>query len=158
MLKKRIKKKREQKMVKGKPWTKDQEKQILDLRCHGKTLSEIAELMNKSSDAVKQKFRRLGYKVVTLKNDEGTTTSNTELIVPQDLPSIEEALLKLVAAMKALENSNLTKTDILRLRTLIQSSTIYQKRLAEYINFRRIERNLIQLDEKYQQLIEQKIK
>ena len=65
--------------------------------------------MDKSSDAVKQKLRRLGLKVVTIKNSEGTTTSNSELILPEDLPSVEEALLKLAAAMKALENPKLTK-------------------------------------------------
>ena len=33
------------------------------------------KLMDKSSDAVKQKLRRLGLKVVTIRNCEGTTSS-----------------------------------------------------------------------------------
>ena len=137
-------------MPKGKPWSHAQVKQLQELRNNGKTVAEIAHLMDKSSDAVKQKLRRLGLKVVTLENTEGSTSS--ELILPKDLPSIEEALLMLAAAMKALEDSKLTKTDVMRLRTLIQASTIYQKRLAEYVDYRRIERKLVEMDEFFERL------
>ena len=96
--------------------------------------------------------RRLGLKVVTLENTEGSTTSSGELILPEDLPSIEMTLLKLAAAMKALEDSKLTKTDIMRLRTLIQTSTVYQKRFAEYVGYRRNERKLVKTDELLEQI------
>jgi hypothetical protein len=112
---------------KGKPWSVEQTRQLVELRTNGKTVAEISNLMGKSVDAIKQKLRRLGLKVVTIKNDEGSTTSSGELILPEDLPSIEMTLLKLAAAMKALEDPKLTKTDVMRLRTLIQTSTIYQK-------------------------------
>ena len=134
-------------MPKGKPWPVTQDRQLIELRENGKTIAEIAEIMNKSPDAIKQKLRRLGLKVVTIENNEGTTTTSSELILPEDLPSIEEALLKLAAAMKALENPKLTKTDVMRLKTLIQTSTIYQKRLAEYVGYKRIERKLVATDE-----------
>ena len=110
------------------------------------------KLMDKSSDAVKQKLRRLGLKVVSIRNTEGTTTSESELILPEDLPSVEMTLLKLAAAMKALEDPKLTKTDVMRLRTLIQASTIYQKRYAEYVDYRRIERKLVAADEMFERL------
>ena len=78
--------------------------------------------------------------VVTLENTEGTTTSSgSELILPTDLPSIEEELLKIAAAMKGIETPKLTKTDVMRLRILIQNSTRYQKRFIEYIDYRKIE-------------------
>ena len=132
-------------MVKGKPWSHTEVKQLQELRHDGKTVKEIATLMGKSPDSVKQKLRRIGLKVVTLQNSEGSTTSiEKELILPDDLPSIEMALLKIAAAMTALENPNLTKTDIMRLRTLIQTSTIYQKRFAEYVGYRQIERKVNQ--------------
>ena len=140
-------------MPKGKPWPVAQDRQLIELRRNGKTVAEIAQLMNKSPDAIKQKLRRLGLKVVTIQNNEGTTTTSSELILPEDLPSIEEALLKLAAAMKALENPKLTKTDVMRLRTLIQTSTIYQKRLAEYVGYKRIERKLVATDEKLEQYV-----
>ena len=91
-------------LPKGKPWSHAQVKQLQELRNNGKTVAEIAQLMDKSPDAVKQKLRRLGLKVVTLENREGSTSTSEELILPEDLPSVEEALLKLAAAMKALEN------------------------------------------------------
>ena len=134
-------------MPKGKPWPVAQDRKLIELRENGKTIAEIAELMNKSPDAIKQKLRRLGLKVVTIENNEGTTTTSSELILPEDLPSIEEAILKLAAAMKALENPKLTKTDVMRLRTLIQTSTIYQKRLTEYVGYKKIERKLVAADE-----------
>jgi DNA-binding NarL/FixJ family response regulator len=98
-------------MPKGKPWPVAQERQLIELRRNGKTVAEIAQLMNKSPDAIKQKLRRLGLKVVTIENNEGTTTTSSELILPEDLPSIEEALLKLAAAMKALENRTKTRSN-----------------------------------------------
>ena len=62
------------------------------------------------------------------------------------------ALLKLAAAMKALEDPKLTKTDVMRLRTLIQAITIYQKRYAEYVDYRRIERKLVEMDKLFERL------
>jgi len=138
-------------MPKGKPWTVPNERQLIKLRENGKTIAEIAQIIDKSPDAIKQKLRRLGLKVVTTQNNEGTTTTSSELILPEDLPSIEEALLKLAAAMKALENPKLTKTDIMRLRTLIQTSTIYQKRFAEYVGYKRIEAKLVAANELLEQ-------
>lgn len=137
-------------MPKGKPWPVEEEKQLRKLREEGKTVAEIALRMKQTPDAIKQKLRRLGLKVVTLKNSGGTTTS--ELIIPEELPSIEEALKDLVAAMNALKTPGLSKTEITRLRTLIQTSGLYQHRLAEYLDFRGIEREMIDLTEKYEAL------
>jgi len=85
-------------------------------------------------------------------NRLGKTNHIILVILPEDLPSVEEALLKLAAAMKALENPKLTKNDVMRLTTLIQTSTIYQKKFAEYIDYRRIERKLVETDELYERL------
>lgn len=137
-------------MTKGKPWTVETEKQLRRLREGGKIVAEIALRMNLSEDAVKQKLRRMGLKVVTLQKSIGTTTS--ELITPEELPSVEEALKELVAAMNALKTPGLSKTEIMRLRTLIQTSSLYQHRIAEYIDYRGLEKQLIELAEKYKAL------
>ena len=100
-------------------------------------------------------MRRFGLEVVTIENLGGTTTSSSgELILPTDLPSIEEALLKLAAVMKALENRKLTKTDVMRLRTLIQTSALYQKKFVEFIGYREIEHKVIEANE----LLERRVK
>ena len=40
----------------------------------------------------------------------------------------------------------------MRLRSLIQTSSLYQKRIAEYIDYRGTEKWLIDLNEKYEKL------
>ena len=136
-------------MPKGKPWTVQEERKLRDLRADGRTVAEIATLMGKSVEAVRVKLKRLGFKVVPIKNMGGSTSSG-ELVMPDDLPSVEEVLLKTVAAMKALETPGLSKNEILRLRAIIQASGLYQKRIAEYINYRKIEANVADLSEKYE--------
>ena len=92
-------------MPKGKPWTVQDERELQKFREDGKTVSQIAARMNLSEDAVRQKLRRLGLKVVTMRKSSWTTTS--ELIMPEELPSIEEALKQLIGAMNALKTANL---------------------------------------------------
>ena len=72
--------------------------------------------------------------------------------MPEELISIEDALKKLVASMTALETICLSKTEIMRLRSLIQTSGLYQKRITEYIDFRGLEKRLIELTEEYAEL------
>jgi len=136
-------------MVKGKPWTVEDEKELRSLRMQGRTVSEVASRMNLSKDAVKCKLKRLGLKVDTVKNSAGSTTN---LIIPVELPSVEEALLKLAGAMNALETEGLSKTEIARLRSIIQASGVYQKRFAEYVDYRGIEAELVELRRKYDEL------
>ena len=62
--------------------------------------------------------------VVVVRQIQHTTTSN-------ELPSVEEALKILVAAMKALETPDLSKTEVLRLRSIIQAAGVYQVKVAE---------------------------
>jgi hypothetical protein len=73
--------------------------------------------------------------------------------MPEDLISIEDTLKKLVAAMTAPETIGLSKTEIMRLRSLIQTSGLYQHKLAEYMDYRGTpEREMIDLKEKYEAL------
>ena len=55
--------------------------------------------------------------------------------------------------MTALETVGLSKTEIMRLRTLIQTSGLYQHRLAEYMDYRGTEKWLIELSEKYEAIV-----
>ena len=132
-------------MPKGKPWTVQNERELRRLREDGKTIFQIATRMHLSEDAVKQKLRRMGLKVVTLQKTVGTTTSASELIMPEELPSVEEALKELAAAMNALKTPGLSKTEIMRLRTLVQTSSLYQHQIAEYMDYRGLEKRLVEL-------------
>ena len=137
-------------MTKGKQWSVQDERQLKALREGGKTVAEIALRLKKSEGAVKQKLMRLGLKVVTLEKSIGTTSST--LIMPEELPSVEEALKDLVAAMNALKTPGLSKTEVMRLRTLIQTSGLYQKRIAEYMDYRGVEIEMLGWREKYAEL------
>ena len=55
--------------------------------------------------------------------------------------------------MTALETIDTSKTEIMRLRTLIQTSSLYQKRIAEYMDYRGLEKELVELHEKYEELV-----
>lgn len=142
-------------MPKWKKWKKEDIQQLRQLAKEGKGWEAIAAELDRSVEAVQQKARRLGVDVVvTVPANDGTTTTTAKLVMPKELISVEEALKKLVAAMNRLEDSDLSKIDVMRLRTLIQSSNIYQIRVAEYINYRRIEERLLEMETKYARLAE----
>ena len=144
-------------MPKGKPWTKAEIKKLQSLLENGKSLEVIAANLGKSRQAVYLKARRLGLR----SKEEGeaaklSPSSSTELIMPEEFISVEDALKKLVAAMNALEEPGLSRTDVMRLRTLIQTSGLYQKRLAEYMQYRQIEAKVDKVIEKLQRLEKEK--
>jgi hypothetical protein len=140
---------------KGKPWTREEEKQLLELRSEGCKVSEIAAAIGKSDDAVMKKLQRLGLRVVQQRESNWTTTSTaaSEIIMPKELYSVEEALGILAGAMKALQTPGLSKTEVMRLRSLIQAASVYQVKIAEYINYRGIEKKLVELERKYSDLV-----
>jgi hypothetical protein len=70
-----------------------------------------------TKDAVYKKIERLGLEVVDEEVHYLSTTTSLEL--PEELPSVEESLVKLSAALAVLEKPGLEKTDILRLRGLL---------------------------------------
>jgi len=88
-------------MPKGKPWTVELEKQLRELVESGKSAAKIAVVLEKSYASVSSKIKRLGLRV---EDDDGLSGSllSSTLVLPKDLPSVEEALLKVAAAMKAL--------------------------------------------------------
>lgn len=144
-------------MPKGKPWTCEEEKQLRDLRERGCKVSEIAAAMGKSEEAVMKKLQRIGLKVVQQEKANWTTTSTSasEIILPKDLYSIEEALGMLAGAMKVLQTPGLPKTEVWRLRSLIHAASVYQVKFAEYVDYRGIEKELLELTKKYEALAKQ---
>ena len=108
-------------MARGKPWSVEDERQLRQLLTEKKSMRSIAKVLGKSLTSVQMKASRLGLVVV----DEGekntpSTTTFDKLILPDELPSIEEELKTLVGALKGLETPKLDKTDVLRLHNIIQ--------------------------------------
>ena len=78
-------------MSKGKPWSVGEEKQLREMVEEHKRVNEIAEFFGESPESIKQKISRLRLKVV-VQQIQQTTTS---ILMPKELPRIEEALKKL---------------------------------------------------------------
>ena len=103
-------------LPKGKPWTNDEEKQLRDLIAQDKTVNHIAEMMHKSHQAIMRKVERLGIEVVGQTRMQNPTSSN--LVLPDELPSVEEALKILCTALTALQQGGLDQAEVLRLYLL----------------------------------------
>ena len=85
--------------MKGKPWSVDKEKQLKQMLQAGKYVRVIAKVMGKTRDCVRIKIVRLNIEVV-VHPEISTRTTTSNLALPEELPSVEEALKKLAARMK----------------------------------------------------------
>jgi hypothetical protein len=138
-------------IVKGKPWSPELEKELTDLVAVKTSLFVIAKKLGKPEEAVRQKIRRLGLEVVEQKRIVCSTTSS-ELTMPQELPSVEQALKTLSAALTALETPGIEKSEVMRLRAIIQGAKVYKELVADYMDYRGLEAELLEFRKKYEQL------
>ena len=143
-------------MGKGKPWSAELENQLRELLQAGKSVKVVAKVLGKTENAIRQKMIKL--ELVEEKKTENSAVFSSTLVLPKDLPSVETVLKKAAAALVGLETPGLSKTEVMRLRALIQSAAVYQVKIAEYMEYRRIEAKLIDLDEKYERLIRERRK
>ena len=137
---------------KGKPWTAEQEAELKQLIEQGAALETIASKLGKSKGAVRKKAERLGLEVVVRKPAKLTTTSEIEL--PAELPSVEEALKILAGALEAAKQPHLTRTEIQRLNAIVNLVRTYKALLADYVGYRKIEAKLLELEARYARLTE----
>jgi hypothetical protein len=139
-------------LVKGKPWSVEDEKKLKDWVTSGVSVDALVFSFDGqyTKDAIYKKIERLGLEVVDEEKKNISTTTSLEL--PAELPSVEETLLKLSAVLAALEKPGLEKSDILRLRGIISGAKVYKELLADYINYRGLEAELLELREKYVEL------
>lgn len=128
-------------MPKGKPWTKEQEKQLQDLLASGISVIDIAKKMGKSSHAIRMKIGRLGLKEVGLVEKKcGPTTS--KLVIPDDLPSIEMQLRVLAGTIKALQKGGLEKVDVMSCGRIISGVKTYKELFVDYVGYFEIEQKV----------------
>ncbi len=134
-------------MTKGKPWTVEQEKQLEQMLRSNKSVRVIAKVLGKTRDCVRIKIARLGLDVVVQPKSERTTT--TSLKLPAQLPSVEEALKTLSAALKALETPGLDQAETLRLRSIIQGVKTYKELFVEYVDIKGFEAEILELRRRF---------
>lgn len=135
-------------MTKGKPWDINEERQLRELFEEGKSVDQIARILVKTRVAVLNKMYNLGLK----REDDNKAHSrrlSSSFQKPSELPSIEESMKTLAAALKGLEEPGLDQTEVLRLRSLISGVKIYKEIFADYFNYCELEERLVELERKY---------
>lgn len=143
-------------MPKGKPWSVDDERKLKEWFKSGiKDFSILSSSFDGkySPNAVYQKLLDLGLISKEEEVRKKRPSSSTALKLPAELPSVEETLKTLAAALKALETSRLEKSEVLRLRGIISGCKIYKELFADFLNYRELEQRLIELEGKYAALV-----
>jgi len=133
-------------MTKGKPWNIEEEIQLKKLIESKKSTKVVAQILNRTPTAIVLKCQRLGI----VPSDQIT---NDALLLPDELPSVEETLKELAAALKAAKEPGLNKVEVQRLHAIAILSRTYKEILSDYINYREIEAKLIDMEEKYNALL-----
>jgi hypothetical protein len=113
-----------------------------------KHIDVIAASLGKTVNAVYLKCRRLGLQVE--EDVRGYSTSSLKL--PKDLPSVEEALRILAGALQAATEAGLDKVEVQRLQVVATLARTYKDILADYLDYRGVEAQLLELREKYEHL------
>jgi hypothetical protein len=139
-------------MPKGKPWSSEEEAKLREYVEAGMPLESIAVKLGKSKGAVLIKAQRLGLKVVVKNRGKTTTTSKMDL--PRELPTVEEALRILAGALKAAEKPGLDRVEVQRLQVIATLARTYKELLADYLDYRGLEQELLELREQYAKLAE----
>ena len=146
-------------MTKGKAWTRDEEEKLRDLIAKGQNVASMAKILGKSKAAIYSKLDKLG---VVLKEENTPARkglfSSSQMKLPRELPSIEKAMKRLIRALNALEKPGLDIVEVQRLRGIIQGVKIYKDIFADYVDYRAVEDMLLDLRQKYGQLVEKTTK
>lgn len=136
--------------MKGKLWTIEEEQKLRELIQAGDNANVIAAKLNKTDGAIYEKARRLGLRVIMTQSRRKTMTSEIQL--PAELPSVEEALKILAGALQTAAKPDLTRVEVQRLEATATLARTYKDLLADYIDYRGIEAKLVELEGKYAQL------
>ncbi len=145
-------------MTKGKPWPADDEKNLKSWFASGTTnLGVLAFSLDGryTEEAIRQKLIKLGL----LKEQQQSAANcccSSDLELPEEMPSVEEALKTLCAALKALETPGLDKSEVLRLRSIISGIKTYKELFVDYLDYRGLEQRLIELEGKYSAFVKTK--
>jgi hypothetical protein len=158
--------------MRGKPWSIDEERQLRKLVEEGKGFSDISQVMGKSRVSVKNKLYNLGLSLkdntqsqfpavvssLSSLSSKASITNPTaavdtvsveefafELKATGPLPSVEEKLRVLDSALVGLERPGLRPAEISRLHNIIQGVKVYQELFADFVNYRALESEVLEL-------------
>ena len=141
-------------MAKKYYWTQEEEAKLLDLWKKGITdLKVLAEQMNRPTEAIRQKLKRMSVVVKQQKIHRSTTTE----VASKDLLTHEEALKELAGAVHDLKQKGLDKLELQRLRILVDALQRYDSVLEKFEKWVEIETRLLEMDKKIAELKKSKV-
>ncbi len=139
-------------MTKGKQWTNEQVTELKDLVEANESLDDIAAKLGKSTGAIYIKCQRLS---LALKSRDRLDPS---VPMPRELVSIEQDLKILAGALKTAAKPGLSKSEIQRLQALANIARTYKEILEDWIDYRKIELKLREIEEQNERLLGEKTK
>ena len=128
-------------MTRGKHWTTQEETELKALVEANNALHIIAAKLQRTPGAVLLKAQRMGLEI------DAAGYSATRVAMPRSLPSVEETLRMLAAAMKTASTPGLDKSEISRIQAVSNIAKTYKEVLEDYVNYRQIELKLREMEE-----------
>jgi hypothetical protein len=136
-------------MTKGIPWTAEEEIQLKKLIQAQTPMNIVASTLKRTPMAILLKCQRLGL----VPSD---CVTKAALPLPDELPSVEETLKELAAALRAAKEPGLNKVEVQRLQAIATLARTYKEILSDYLNIREVEAKLNDMEAKYAALLETK--
>ncbi len=130
-------------------WTRDEECELVRLFLDERIgLDALAVKFKRRRKAVENKLRRLGLNLAATKLEV-----SGDLKIPKDLPSLEEVLKILAGAILKAAQPGLGKTELQRLDTIANLYKAYAAGLEQYVGYRKIEAEIVEMKQKYAELV-----
>jgi hypothetical protein len=135
-------------MTKGQSWPVEDETELEKLVEANTPIEVIAQKLGRSIGAIMVKCNRLGLDV---------KAKNTSLFLPllKDLPTVEDTLKILAGALQTARIPGISRVEVNRLNVVATLAKTYKECLLGYLHSSEIEAKLLEMDEKYNQLLEQ---
>jgi hypothetical protein len=134
----------------GKKWTAEQQSQLKALLEANTDIEDIAAKLQKTPGAIIVKCQRLGLPL------QAKGYVKSQIYLPRELPSVEEALRMLAGALRAAVKPGLDRVEVQRLQAIATISKTYKELLTDYINYREIETKLKEMAEQNAQLLKER--
>ncbi len=134
----------------GKKWTPQQVAELQTLVAANADIQELAAKLQRTPGAIMLKCERLGLPI------KANGYVKSQIYLPKELPSVEEALKMLAGALKAAIKPGLDKIEVQRLQAVATISKTYKELLVDYINYREIETKLKEMEELNAQLLKER--
>lgn len=137
--------------MRGKKWSVEEERLLIKLVQEGHSYGYIAEKFKTTKSAVRMKASRLELLVVN-RSSKNPRITTKQINLPQELPSMEEALKILAGALQKSAENGLSQIEIQRLRIVADLARAYKDYLGDYLDYRKTESQLLELRKLYADL------